>query len=62
MKVEKLKESFTPSANSFTTIKRMGNITEIRSMVREPKATIKKLDSKNYIELSTRRNKRVCKK
>ncbi len=62
MIIERLDNNFTPSTNSIATVKRMGNITEIRSMAREPKATIKKLDSKNYVELSTRRNKRIFKK
>lgn len=59
MKVEKLKENFKCSAYSPVTVKRMGNITEIRSMAREPKATIKKLDKETYVELSTRTNKRL---
>lgn len=62
MIIERLDNNFTPSANSITTVKRMGNITEIRAMAREPKTTIKKLDSENYVELSTRRNKRIFKK
>lgn len=56
MKVEKLKENFKSSVNSIVSVKRMGNITEIRSMAREPKATIKKLNKANYVDLSTRRN------
>lgn len=56
LKVEKLKENFNPSANNIVSVKRMGNITEIRSMAREPKATIKKLNKETYVDLSTRRN------
>jgi len=56
LKVEKLKENFKSSVNSIVSVKRMGNITEIRSMAREPKATIKKLNKANYVDLSTRRN------
>lgn len=56
MKVEKLKENFKPSVNSIVAVKRMGNITEIRSMAREPKATIKKLNKESYVDLSSRRN------
>lgn len=59
MKVEKLKENFKPSANNVVAVKRMGNITEIRSMAREKKCTIKKLNKKEYIDLSTRRNQRI---
>lgn len=56
MKVEKLRENFKPSVNSLVTVKRMGNITEVRSMAREKRATIKKLNKKEYVDLSTRRN------
>ncbi len=51
MKVEKLKENFTISGNSLVTVKRMGNITEIRSMARDKKATIKKLNKAEYVDL-----------
>lgn len=59
MKVEKLKENFKPSANNVVAVKRMGNITEIRSMAREKKCIIKKLNKKEYVYLETRRNQRI---
>lgn len=53
MKIKKLDENFKPSNYSIVSLKRMGNITEIRSMAREPKTTIKKLDKNSYIDLHT---------
>ncbi len=56
MKIEKLENPFKISSNNICTLKRMGNITEVRVMAREPKPSIKKLDKESYVDLGTRRN------
>jgi hypothetical protein len=53
MKVEKLQENIRPSPDSTVTVKKMGNITELRFMQRKTGGIIQKLDKDSYVDTRT---------
>ena len=53
MKVEKLLENIRPSPESTVTVKKMGNITEVRDMQRKTGGIIKKIDRDNFVDTRT---------
>ena len=52
MKIERI-ENITPSPNCMVRVKRMGNITEIRYMMKRPEIRIQKFDADSFISLLT---------
>ena len=53
VKIERLQEHLEPAENCNVRVKRMGNITEVRYMSRNPECSIKKIDRESYVNLST---------
>lgn len=52
-KVERLENDVTPSPNCMVRVKKMGNIIEIRYMIRKPEIQIQKFDSETFLNLVT---------
>lgn len=53
MKVEKLPENIRPSSDSLVSVKKMGNITEVRYMQRKTGGIIQKIDKDSYVDTRT---------
>lgn len=52
-KIERLENDITPSPNCMVRVKRMGNITEVRYMMKKPEIQIQKFDSESFLNLLT---------
>lgn len=53
VKIERLQEHLEPAENCDVRVKRMGNVTEVRYMKRNPECNLKKLNKDSYVVLST---------
>jgi uncharacterized protein (DUF2164 family) len=52
-KVERVENDIAPSPNCMVRVKRMGNITEVRYMMKKPEIKIQKFDSETFLNLLT---------
>lgn len=52
-KIERLENDITPSPNCIVRVKRLGNITEVRYMMKKPEIQIQKFDSESFLNLLT---------